>query len=64
MAPPYRRRPQWTASEAAVCLGFFMILLDGSALNVALPATSRTSTFIRRRLDERVFQLGEKAGQG
>ncbi|AEW98940.1 MFS transporter [Streptantibioticus cattleyicolor] len=36
-APPARTRP----ALAAVCLGLFMILLDGSALNVALPAVER-----------------------
>ncbi|WP_043660628.1 MFS transporter [Nocardia thailandica] len=30
------RRPR--AALAAICLGFFMILLDGSALNIALPS--------------------------
>ncbi|MEV7127553.1 MFS transporter [Streptomyces sp. NPDC093260] len=37
-----RRSPRHTAlALAAVCLGFFMILLDGSALNIALPAIER-----------------------
>ncbi|MFF2397494.1 MFS transporter [Nocardia sp. NPDC058114] len=32
------RSPNTTAALAALCLGFFMILLDGSALNIALPS--------------------------
>lgn len=35
-APPHAR-----LALAAVCLAFFMILLDGSALNIALPAIER-----------------------
>jgi len=38
-APAGGRRAAWAL--AAVCMGHFMVLLDGSALNVALPAIER-----------------------
>ncbi|MEV4208299.1 MFS transporter [Nocardia salmonicida] len=33
-----RRTPNESAALTAICLGFFMILVDGSALNIALPS--------------------------
>jgi len=36
-----RRTPRPRLALAAICMGFFMILLDGSALNVALPQVQR-----------------------
>ncbi|WP_244949950.1 MFS transporter [Streptomyces griseofuscus] len=40
-AGPVRGARHTALALAAVCLGFFMILLDGSALNIALPAIER-----------------------
>jgi EmrB/QacA subfamily drug resistance transporter len=40
LAPDQERR-RTALALAAVCLGFFMILLDGSALNIALPSLQR-----------------------
>jgi len=40
-AVPATRQGRPGLALAAVCLGFFMILLDGSALNIALPAVQQ-----------------------
>jgi EmrB/QacA subfamily drug resistance transporter len=40
-AAPVRTSRHAALALAAVCLGFFMVLLDGSALNIALPTIQR-----------------------